>query len=71
MPYEKWFSFSYTISCVRISKQSIFYRRYLSLFTFVRSKMDGAGNAPIFCAIEAGNNNVCKELLSQDPEQQV
>ena len=33
--------------------------------------MDGAGNAPIFCAIEAGNNNVCKELLSQDPEQQV
>jgi len=37
----------------------------------IRSKLDASGNIPLFCAIEAGNNNTCRELLSQVPEDQV
>ena len=37
----------------------------------VRSMEDSCGSIPLFCAIEAANNNVCKELLSKDPEPQV
>ena len=32
---------------------------------------DSCGSIPLFCAIEAGNNNVCRELLSGKAEQQV
>ena len=37
----------------------------------LRLKEDSCGSIPLFCAIEAGNNNVCKELLSARAEQQV
>ena len=37
----------------------------------LRLKEDSCGSIPLFCAIEAGNNNVCRELLSVNPEQQV
>ena len=32
---------------------------------------DSCGSIPLFCAIEAGNNNVCRELLGGKAEQQV
>ena len=32
---------------------------------------DACGSIPLFCAIEAGNNNVCRELLGSLAEQQV
>jgi hypothetical protein len=37
----------------------------------VRMRLDSSGSAPLFCAIEAGNLNVCRELLSDQPEEQV
>ena len=37
----------------------------------VRYKADNCGTIPLFCGIEATNNNVCKELLDKDPEIQV
>jgi hypothetical protein len=36
-----------------------------------RTRLDASGTVPLFCAIEAGNLNVCRELLSVDPEEQV
>ena len=32
---------------------------------------DSCGSIPLFCAIEAGNNNVCRELLGSMAEKQV
>lgn len=37
----------------------------------VRYKEDKYGTIPLFCGIEATNNNVCKELLNKDAEIQV
>ena len=37
----------------------------------LRLKEDSCGSIPLFCAIESGNNNVCRELLAVNPEQQV
>ena len=37
----------------------------------LRYKEDLAGTIPLFCAVEATNNNVCKELLAKDAEAQV
>ena len=37
----------------------------------LRYKEDLAGTIPLFCGVEATNNNVCKELLSKDAEAQV
>ena len=37
----------------------------------LRFKEDSCGSIPLFCAIEAGNSNVSKELLLVDPEKQV
>ncbi len=47
--------------------------RLLLLFSRkdVRMRLDASGSAPIFCAIEAGNLNVSRELLSVSPEEQV
>ena len=37
----------------------------------VRFTEDNCGTIPLFCGIEATNNNVCRELLSKDVEAQV
>ena len=37
----------------------------------LRLQEDSCGSIPLFCAIESGNNNVCKELLSSNAEKQV
>ena len=37
----------------------------------LRFKEDLSGTIPLFCGIEATNNNVCKELLAKDAEAQV
>ena len=37
----------------------------------MRYKEDTTGTIPLFCGIEATNNNVCKELLNKDAEAQV
>ena len=37
----------------------------------MRYKEDTTGTIPLFCGIEATNNNVCKELLAKDAEAQV
>ena len=37
----------------------------------LRYKEDLAGTIPLFCGVEATNNNVCKELLAKDAETQV
>ena len=37
----------------------------------VRFTEDNCGTIPLFCGIEATNNNVCRELLSKDVDAQV
>ena len=37
----------------------------------LRYKEDLAGTIPLFCGVEATNNNVCKELLAKEAEAQV
>ena len=37
----------------------------------LRMMQDSCGSIPLFCAIESGNNNICKELLSTKAEEQV
>ena len=37
----------------------------------LRLKEDTCGSIPLFCALEAGNNNVCKELLNAQAKSQV
>ena len=37
----------------------------------VRVREDAEGNIPLFAAIEAGNINICRELLEKDTELQV
>ena len=61
------------LASARQSGQSLQIMKLLLLHTEeeLRTKEDSCGSIPLFCALESGNNNVCKELLNAQAKPQV